>query len=408
MSLAVWLTVVAGVALVVGMALFILGWRGRRLDRHPCCRRCGFDLDGLTLGVAAMRCPECGRAVGEDGSRVRRRAVRIGRRKKRPIVAAVGALLVCVVGLPGGGAAWLLWSGTNVDHYKPVWWLIHEGDSTRAITAERARDELRRRMVEDEISRGGARAVARAVLTKQAAETGWHSEWGTLFEIAWLGGWLDQSMTDQYLRNAIRFQVVRGEVEGPAPPQGLRLDLKLEDRTGELLLLRVRAALRVPAVGAIAQATAGEFNVEGQIGGGTQGVMVWGPATQTTRKSWFAGIGISPSAGVPVTAAGGGFLALRIQTEPMLPESVRLSPWPSSLGQDFSMYERTAHATQYLMASGQGHVAGAVMRLEVVVGPQLQRGNGSGGLSSWWSRWPVPVGGSEAGVRWEEELRVGR
>ena len=57
----------------LGLALLLLGVRGRRIDDHPICRRCGFDLFGLPAG--SERCSECGAEVR------RRRAIRIGRRK---------------------------------------------------------------------------------------------------------------------------------------------------------------------------------------------------------------------------------------------------------------------------------------------------------------------------------------
>lgn len=42
----------------LGLALFWRGWRGRRIDNHPWCRKCRLDLKGLRPGAA--RCPECG------------------------------------------------------------------------------------------------------------------------------------------------------------------------------------------------------------------------------------------------------------------------------------------------------------------------------------------------------------
>jgi hypothetical protein len=43
----------------------IAGWRGRRVDDHPLCRKCGYDLTGDTgSGVCPgmRRGPEAGRA----------------------------------------------------------------------------------------------------------------------------------------------------------------------------------------------------------------------------------------------------------------------------------------------------------------------------------------------------------
>jgi len=43
---------------LIGVSVFWRGWRGRRIDNHPWCRKCRFDLHGLWPGAA--RCPECG------------------------------------------------------------------------------------------------------------------------------------------------------------------------------------------------------------------------------------------------------------------------------------------------------------------------------------------------------------
>ena len=54
--------VVAAASAVV----LVVGWRGRRVNRHPICRRCEFDLFGRP--AEATRCAEC-------GADLRRRAV---------------------------------------------------------------------------------------------------------------------------------------------------------------------------------------------------------------------------------------------------------------------------------------------------------------------------------------------
>jgi tRNA(Ile2) C34 agmatinyltransferase TiaS len=44
--------------IVVGISALVRGLRGRRIDDHPLCRRCGFDLTGKP--ETSTRCPECG------------------------------------------------------------------------------------------------------------------------------------------------------------------------------------------------------------------------------------------------------------------------------------------------------------------------------------------------------------
>ena len=74
---------------VVGTALLILGLRGRRLDGHPVCRKCRFDLVG-TPDVSV--CPECGRDVTQPAT-VRRwaGAERATWTRKRLAAAKIGA-----------------------------------------------------------------------------------------------------------------------------------------------------------------------------------------------------------------------------------------------------------------------------------------------------------------------------
>jgi ribosomal protein L37E len=60
----------------VGLALTFRGLRGVRLDDHPLCRRCGYDLYGAPAGTTT--CTECGADLA------RPRAMKIGHR--RPVV----------------------------------------------------------------------------------------------------------------------------------------------------------------------------------------------------------------------------------------------------------------------------------------------------------------------------------
>jgi cytochrome c-type biogenesis protein CcmH/NrfF len=40
--------------LLLGVLLVVRGMRGRAVDDHPICRRCGFDLFGRPEGSAAI------------------------------------------------------------------------------------------------------------------------------------------------------------------------------------------------------------------------------------------------------------------------------------------------------------------------------------------------------------------
>src|SRR4051794_28985610 len=69
------------------IALLIAGLRGRRIDDHPLCRRCGFDLVGLP--AQSVACSECGANLHDP------RSVRTGHRARRGGMIALSlALLV--------------------------------------------------------------------------------------------------------------------------------------------------------------------------------------------------------------------------------------------------------------------------------------------------------------------------
>lgn len=54
---------VAAIMLLVGIILFALGLRGRKVDDHLHCASCRFDLTGRHPDV--QQCPECGEPIDE-------------------------------------------------------------------------------------------------------------------------------------------------------------------------------------------------------------------------------------------------------------------------------------------------------------------------------------------------------
>ena len=84
-----WIVLLIVVA-VAGLCLTLLGLRGRRVDAHPLCRRCGFDLTG---NPDAAICNECGADL------TRPRAVEVGHRARRrlPLTLGLSLLVPCLL-----------------------------------------------------------------------------------------------------------------------------------------------------------------------------------------------------------------------------------------------------------------------------------------------------------------------
>ncbi|MEW6250168.1 MAG: hypothetical protein AB1716_05945 [Planctomycetota bacterium] len=118
------------VLLLAGGALFFRGLRGRRVGQEPHCRKCGYNLTGLTGDT----CPECG------GTASGRNLV-IGVRRRRPRLWVPGLVLlgVSVTGL--SSIAYIYAKGVNWYIYLPTFVLAEQArsDDVRAI------DELVRR-----------------------------------------------------------------------------------------------------------------------------------------------------------------------------------------------------------------------------------------------------------------------
>jgi ribosomal protein L37E len=127
-----------GAVLALAIGLLAAGLRGRRQDRHPVCRRCGFDLFGLPPD--SNRCSECGADLR------RRRATRIGNRRRstRTVGLAVALLLPTLAWF--GTLGWIFGSGAEIVRYKPVWWLTADAHSDDPATRDVAFAELLRRI----------------------------------------------------------------------------------------------------------------------------------------------------------------------------------------------------------------------------------------------------------------------
>ena len=113
-SLFLWLLVAA---VGVGLMLLVLGRRGRRVDDHPVCARCRFDLSASVWdSTNPPTCPECGC----------RRLPRVGNRVRRDGWTWGGALLLGLSLLGVGGAIYGGYNAAALASFKPLWLLKGE------------------------------------------------------------------------------------------------------------------------------------------------------------------------------------------------------------------------------------------------------------------------------------------
>ena len=158
----------------MGAAIAVVGilWavRGRRVDRHPVCRRCGFDLVA-TVDVRNV-CTECGSSLA------RRRAVRVGnRQRRRGIIGLCAPLLIASLAW-GGLMGWVQAKTVDAYRYLPQWWLVRETHGNDLAARDAALAELARRIAAGTLSPQREAALVDEALALQAdAGRPWAQGW---------------------------------------------------------------------------------------------------------------------------------------------------------------------------------------------------------------------------------------
>ncbi|GEM_PF-5855477 len=184
----------------LGIWMLARGWRGKRVDNHPWCRKCRHDLNGLWPGAA--KCPEC----GVDLERID--AVELGQRARRPVLAVIGFLiLLCCVGWLGMGV-WRSMGTINWASYKPDWWLVRDARSTDPDTAATAMAILKDRIANGAVSDAQMAQLVQQALRLQAEESAtWSSNWGDIILKSWIDGKLSPDLALQFAQRAARLEL---------------------------------------------------------------------------------------------------------------------------------------------------------------------------------------------------------
>lgn len=151
--------------LAIYFVVIFLGLRRKRIDDHPVCRKCRYDLTGTP--EPRRTCPECGRDISYP------KAILIGNRRRRPVMLTLAAAMTM---LP------IVWiainlSVPNIHSYKPLWLLRFEARQVDLPVCEQALREISRRA-----SRGSLTAVDLSGLLDDAIyirehHTHWPLQW---------------------------------------------------------------------------------------------------------------------------------------------------------------------------------------------------------------------------------------
>jgi hypothetical protein len=186
----------ASLAVLLGLVLVIVAWRGKRVDDHPVCARCRYDLSGL--GADQGQCPECGQDLTRD------RAQRTGNCRKRPVVLA-GGMMLTIAALGALGASLLLIAtSANWQKQKPAWWLNYEMQYLGKQRANAALDEIMRRLDNGALTKPQVRPILDTVLTWQGDRSKpWDPKWGNFIEKAHGKGLTTQAQITRYAKQAI-------------------------------------------------------------------------------------------------------------------------------------------------------------------------------------------------------------
>lgn len=266
------LLILVGAAFVVGFTLALIGWRGTRIDDHPLCRRCKYDMVGTD--AIPKQCPECGSLL------TKRRATRIGNRRRRRAMLTVGMVVSLLSLSIGGLLGWSQAKQFDWYPYKPLWMLSNEALSTVPRgQVNRPQREIHRRLEDDKLSDRQINGLIEKALSIQADETKtWDYFWGDVIEAVWDKKRLTDDQLRRYLKTAVRtglYLSVRSRVR-QGERVGIRRGFGPNVRAGSsrrIFVIRDYGPLRIGDIEVRASVGHGAGSIDGRGGSGRLGSM---------------------------------------------------------------------------------------------------------------------------------------
>jgi len=179
----------------LGCAMIVIGWRGRRIDDHPLCRACGFDLVGRA--PESTRCAECGAHLDLP------RAIRVGHRVRRAGLLVSGIALFLPAALVLGTITMVTARGIDLTPYKPDWLLAREVNGPANPSAGKSLAELTKRVQAGTVADRHIASVTATCLAKQGQpQLAWDPAWGRFIEAARAAGKLSDERWATYAQQA--------------------------------------------------------------------------------------------------------------------------------------------------------------------------------------------------------------
>lgn len=185
--------------LALGSTLLAFGLRGRRLDSHPTCRRCRFDLVGLDKPAL---CPECGAPL--EGTHRGHPRVVVGNWRRRRSLIASGLVVLLLACSLWSYSTWKNRSGPGWVTQAPTWWLMIESRSKDPAAVEPILAELLARRARGKLSDANTRTLVERALAWQAdVSRRWSDPWGAVLEAGLTANLLTDQQREAYAAHAI-------------------------------------------------------------------------------------------------------------------------------------------------------------------------------------------------------------